>query len=560
MKYTYTKAPVADNMVNDSLVKSMNPILVQALIKRGINTPEKVRQTLFSTIQDVVEDTGIKDMDKALDILTAAIENGDEIVVYRDYDCDGITAGAICLESLAYLGAKASQYANDRNVDGYGLCVNGIRNIIESRPNTKIILTVDNGIMAHEGIAFAREQGLTIIVTDHHEQGSTLPPAHAIIDPKRHDDNYHFSELCGAGVAFKVMVALCKRMNKSLDPIMDTLDLVSLATVGDVVPLISENRVLVKEGLIRISSRKRPFFAALASIFQTNSITAQSSLGFKFVPSVNAVSRMGLDTNLVVEAMIEKNLDEAVKAAQWLVDTNEARKALTTETCALVEADVEKELEANPNAPFIIVADNRVTSGIAGIVAGRLKETFARPCAVLTEASPGVLKGSVRGVDGFNLKEALDNVPEGILAGYGGHAKAAGLTVMVENLEPLKESLMTQANNHFAGQAFQEFVELDYILEEEECSISLVETLSMLEPCGEGFSPPLFGLKAGATSFKTMGSEQQHVKYTTARGTTIIEWSGAEKAHNAKTLPSKFIGVPQINMWQNTATIQFLCK
>ena len=539
----------------DEELKHVNPVCLDVLCHRGFTTNDQIRGILFPSYQNAIRPLDCKDKESAIRCLANAIKSGLKIVVYRDYDVDGISAGALAVETLAALGAKVRHYANEREVDGYGICKNGIDIILQRWPDTKVILTVDNGIVANEAIAYAVDKGLTVVVTDHHEPGAELPAAAAaVVDLKRKDEVYPYHDLCGCGLIFRIMLDLYRYMKRDPSPVFKTVDLVAFATVADVVPLIGENRALVKEGLQLIESGQRPFFKALATVFDVTEISARYTLAFQFVPTVNSLSRLGSDTDQAVEAMLSSDYDFVETKVKEFQAINKQRKEDTKRQVELAIEMVDK----NSTDSAIVICGSEFSAGIVGIIAGRLKEEFWKPVIVLSDAGDGTMHGSGRSIDEFELKEALDKCSS-LLMGYGGHTKAAGLTVSTANFEAFKDKFISLANRALAGKDLRPTVELATVLSEDSLTEQLVRDLSILEPYGEGFLEPVFGLTAQPDSVRYMGSENQHVKFTCSKSQlAIIAWNEAEKIRRRTALPRKFIGKPSLNVWKGNVSVQFI--
>ena len=539
----------------DEELKHVNPVCLDVLCHRGFTTNDQIRGILFPSYQNAIRPLDCKDKESAIRCLANAIKSGLKIVVYRDYDVDGISAGALAVETLAALGAKVRHYANEREVDGYGICKNGIDIILQRWPDTKVILTVDNGIVANEAIAYAVDKGLTVVVTDHHEPGAELPAAAAaVVDLKRKDEVYPYHDLCGCGLIFRIMLDLYRYMKRDPSPGFKTVDLVAFATVADVVPLIGENRALVKEGLQLIESGQRPFFKALATVFDVTEISAHYTLAFQFVPTVNSLSRLGSDTDQAVEAMLSSDYDFVETKVKEFQAINKQRKEDTKRQVELAIEMVDK----NSTDSAIVICGSEFSAGIVGIIAGRLKEEFWKPVIVLSDAGDGTMHGSGRSIDEFELKEALDKCSS-LLMGYGGHTKAAGLTVSTANFEAFKDKFISLANRALAGKDLRPTVELATVLSEDSLTEQLVRDLSILEPYGEGFLEPVFGLTAQPDSVRYMGSENQHVKFTCSKSQlAIIAWNEAEKIRRRTALPRKFIGKPSLNVWKGNVSVQFI--
>ncbi len=558
MKYTYTPTTPSEAL-QEQCKDLLSPLALSILSNRGLQSYEEVKAFVTSDLDLVTSRTNLLDMDKGTALIREAIEAKSRIVVYRDYDCDGITSGSIMVETLSALGAVVTHYANQRTVDGYGLKENGIRTIMEKYPDTKVILTVDNGISAFAGIAYAKSIGLTVVVTDHHESGEQLPDADAIINPKRQGESYPFPEICGATVAFKFMIHLYRSMGKDIQPVLDCLDLVALATIADVMPLLDENRSIVREGMKLITQGKRPFFQAMNMVSGGDMTSARSLLGFGYGPMVNAISRMEEDTDVVVKGMLSKELPEAFEVAYTLKFNNEERKRITREHDKRVSAEVAELIANNPALPAVVLWDDTIPSGIVGIIAGRIMNEFYRPCVILCEASPGLLKGSIRGIEGMNIKDVLDLIPKDVLSEYGGHAKAAGLSLKIENFDAFQDWFCRLTLEAFDGNLPIEERKIDALLAGADCTLETLEELQALEPFGEKFPEALFGLTTEISDFNTMGAEQQHLKFIPKDyDFQILKWFGAEDYTPGSPLPSKFVGTLSSNTFREEQRVQFM--
>lgn len=556
-RYTYTPVSLPREMLQDAQLRLIHPTILSILYKRGYNTVAKLKDALFGDPNAIIHRREMLGVASAVVLLKKAIENRERIIIYRDYDCDGIAAGAVSMECLLGLGAVVDHYANIRGIDGYGMCPAGVDSILSKWPDTKVILTVDNGIVAHEGIRHAKAAGLTVIVTDHHEPGETLPAADAIVDPKQDGETYPYKHLCGAGVIFKLMLALYAELGKHIAPVMATLDIVALATVADVVPLTGENRDIVKAGLQLINEGKRPFFAAMLDKLGEANLNAHFGVAFLLAPMVNSVSRLDGDTQFVVDMMISHDGALLKDQVEELYAMNVKRKEITNREMALVDEVFPSQASASDSA--IIIREDSLTEGVIGILAGRLKQAYNRPCIVFTMNDKGLLKGSARGCDGFELKKALDMLPDGLLTAYGGHSKAAGITLKPDKYEDFKRAFIALTDSAFAGSSFVECQELDAVLEESGCTKEFVEELQRLEPFGEGFPVPVFGLKARPTSVFYMGENQKHVKYVTENHLAVIQWNQGDAARKRESYPNKFVGTLSLNVWKNTVSVQFIC-
>lgn len=555
MKYTYNKIE-RPAVPLPARLAAVDPICLDILYSRGIRTPEEMENFLFpSLLKQLKSHPPMVDMDKAVTILKNVVANKYPVTIYHDYDVDGVTAGVTALSGLTQLGVPVNHYCNDRIIGGFGINAAGVDEIMSKYPETKVLLTVDNGIAGNEGVARAKALGLTVIVTDHHEPGSELPAADAVIDHKRLDElPEQDKNCCGAGVIWKVLLELYIDLGRDVGPVMDLLDIVALGTVADVVPLVGDNRVIVQEGLKRINAGSRPFFRSCMEILEKDYIDAMT-VAFRIAPMINAVSRMGNDASQLIDLFLETKPDQLRAGIIALDEINEARKEETRR-----EADLAKSLVGEDPSGAIIFNHESLHEGIVGIVAGQLKEEFSLPAVVLAKDKDGNWKGSARSPEGFMLKDALDQCAEYLLS-YGGHAKAAGLTVRASDLDKFKEKLTRLAVDAAGEKGFETAVSIDAVLSAEDYTEEMVRHLNILEPFGEGFPRPLFGLVvSNITDTRFMGQEEQHVKYHDESGLDVIQWNKGEQAKTRKTPPKKFVGFPGLNVFRGTTTVQFIAE
>lgn len=559
-EYEYKRVEVSEELKKNEKLRHLHPIALQILVNRGYDSEEKIMSHLYGKLETVLEKTNMVDCDKGVERLRKAVESGEHIEIYRDYDCDGCCSGAIAVECLRKLGANVTHFANNRVKDGYGMCDAGIDRILARNPQVSLIVTVDNGIAALQQIDYAVSRGLDVIVTDHHTPGEVLPRALAVIDPKREDEVVKFRDLCGAGVIFKVMIALYRSMGRDVAPVLESLDLVALATVADVVTMEEENRILVREGISVMEHGNRLFFRALCEQKGIAHISADSEIGFQIAPVVNAVSRMAWDTDLVVDAFLSEDKELVWNRVFDFIQLNDQRKELTTN--AFREAEelmAEKGIDPEKDC-CILLSTPSVASGLVGLVSGRLTSEYYKISGVFHETPEGVLKGSMRGVDGFHIKLALDKISEGLLLSHGGHSKAAGLTLLPENFEQFEKEFQALVLEAFPEGKIESVRTLDVTMEDGECTVEMVEGLRALEPFGENFYAPLFGVKTSGTRVSFMGKERQHVKYVSDMNTSFLRWNYGEKARRRRSLPSRFIGSVSLNEFRGNVTVQFYCE
>lgn len=559
MSYIYQDITLDDSLKNDPFLSTLPPVLVEILVGRGIDTVEKIQQFLCGSLEDFLRDVSMKDSDKAIEILKNALDLGEKIAIYRDYDCDGCSSAAIAVESLVALGGKVIHYGNERSVDGYGICKNGIEQIMRYQPDVKVIVTVDNGIVAFEAIKFAKSLGLKVIVTDHHEMGEDLPVADAVVDPKRRDEFSTFRDLCGAGVIFKVMIGLYQSLGRDLTPVLRTIDLVALATVADIMPLVGENRILVREGITLMNQMQRPFFAEVVKQQRLKGISAHSEVGFQIGPLINAPSRMGGDVSVAVAAMLAASGRDLEHQVGYLKSLNDSRKKLTEQAHEKARKEMEaQEIDPDKTEALLLVCPD-ISEGLVGLVAGRLMNRHHKIVGIFHQNEQGFLKGSMRGVDGFHLKEALDQISEGTLLQYGGHAKAAGLSLKPENFEQFSLEFKGIVQKSFPNGIGDKEIRVDARLEELDCTVALADCLKKLEPFGEGFRPPILELNMNIQEVKYMGNDQQHVAYVGESGLRALRWNYGEQERENPNIDGVLYGTVEENHWNGRVSPQFKC-
>lgn len=559
MPYTYKKTEIPSDWLAAPSLMGVDPLALEILAARGIKTVQEAKDILFPSFKIVVENTEIKDMDKLVEKLEQAIYEKLPITVYQDYDVDGCMACAVMVENLRRFGGIVHYYGNDRFVDGYGMCPHGVDSLMKKFPDTKIILTVDNGIVAFDGIERANELGLTVLVTDHHEPGENLPAAYAVVDPKRKDETYPFHDLCGTGLALKTMIALSKKMKRDLNLVTQSADMAALATVADVVPMVGENRAIVKYGLQLINDGVRPAFRVLNSVKKISHVTAHETLAFTYAPMINAVSRMGKDTSRIVRMFLTDNISKLEDDVLWLDDINEMRKSETKQEMKYAEEIIQQKGFDKDHLPSsVVVFHPSFQEGIVGIVAGKIKGAYNCPTVVFAPADNGMIKASARSTPGLDIKQAFDSMAD-IMVNYGGHAMAAGLTIMEKDYQEFCDRFEEIVKRDMDVTKNVKTTPIDVVVQAKDLKEETVRDLSVLEPYGEGFPEPLLGLVANVDSVRYMGTEQQHVKYIdSSADVSIITWNGAEAAKNRTSFPKKFVGHVSLNEFRGIVSVQMI--
>ena len=474
----------------------ISPRLACLIRNRDVIGEEAVDRYLNGTISDLYDGMLMKDMDKAIDILKEKILEDKKIRVIGDYDIDGVNATYILLEGLERLGANVDSDIPDRISDGYGLNRHLVERAYEAGVDT--LITCDNGIAAADEIAYGKEMGMTVIVTDHHEvpfdehdgeKRYRIPPADAVMDPKQPDCLYPFKGLCGAAVAYKLMEALWESMGKDSADLDDLIENVAIATIGDVMDLEDENRIFVKEGLQMLRRTKNPGLKALIECtgIDKNSLNSYH-IGFVLGPCINASGR--LDTaKRALELLRAGTQKEADILAGDLKALNDSRKDMTEEAVKQAEEQVETTTISKDKVLVVYLPDCH--ESLAGIVAGRIRENYYKPVFVLTDAEEGV-KGSGRSIDGYHMYEELNKCKE-LLTKFGGHRLAAGLSLPKENVGKFREMLNKKCT--LTEEEMKEKVTIDMEMPFGCVTEGLVKELELLEPFGKGNTKPVFAAR-----------------------------------------------------------------
>lgn len=470
--------------ITDAL--GIDPLTARLLANRGANTVEKARECLSGTMADLHDPALLKDADKLVTLLAAALERGEKIAVSSDYDADGIFSGTILKTALERLGAEVRVYTPDRITEGYGMN----RRIVEDVKafGAGVIITCDNGISAYDAVDYAKSLGMTVLVTDHHEQPAAgIPAADAVVDPKQEGDAYPFPGICGAFVAYKLMCLLYRRLGRLQAETDDLIPYAAIATVTDVMDLVDENRILVREGLKMLEKTAQPGLRAMitAAGLEGRKLTAYH-LGFVLGPCFNAAGRLE-NVDIVQQLLAAGSVGEAMPFAQKLQDLNSLRKALTEEGCRAARDAIANEGFENDRILTVHLPD--VHESVAGIVAGRLKEEFHRPVLVITGRGTAC-KGSGRSIEAYDMFAHMEACGE-LFSRFGGHAMAAGFSLPEENIGVLRKTL-----NEGSGLTDDDLlptVQLDAAMPPEYATPELIREWDGLGPFGTGFARPLFG-------------------------------------------------------------------
>lgn len=511
MKRWVTAKPNLETVRSLARSCGFTPLAAAALCARGIDTPEAARAFLETDPAKLHDPMLLPDMAKARDTIRRAIEQGKKIAVFGDYDVDGVTSTCVMTRVLRSLGADVRHYIPDRLSEGYGLSMGAMDRLAQD--GIGLIVTVDSGVSAFEEIARARELGMEVVVTDHHECREELPDANAVVNPKRADSIYPFAELAGVGVAFKLASALAGD-GQQRAVLEQYADLVALGTVADVMPLVGENRIIVAAGLRRMAETQNVGLSMLLheSGQQGKRLTA-STVSFILAPRINAAGRLG-HADMAAELFLTDDPRRAQTLAMALCEQNKQRQA--TENQILEQALQKLRREYDPlEDQVIVLAGEEWHHGVIGIVSSRICDRYACP-TVLIALEDGIGKGSGRSVKGFNLYEALcDSAP--LLERFGGHELAAGLTIREENIQQFHENMEVWAREHVNPQELMPILHIDCPIAPEFISTEATRGLDVLEPFGMGNPQPVFSMCDLLVEEITPISSDRHVRLTLSK-------------------------------------------
>ncbi|SUN49836.1 single-stranded-DNA-specific exonuclease RecJ [Streptococcus dysgalactiae subsp. dysgalactiae] len=528
--------------------KGLSLTAAQLIYERGIRTEEALDEFLTADLSQLHDPYLLHDMEKAVLRIRQAIEDGEQILIYGDYDADGMTSASIVKEALDMMGAEPLVYLPNRFTDGYGPNQSVYKYFIEQEA-VSLIITVDNGVAGHEAISYAQVQGIDVIVTDHHSLPEELPEAFAIIHPEHPDADYPFKHLAGCGVAFKLATALLESLPT------DCLDLVAIGTIADMVSLTGENRVLVKNGLTMLKHTERVGLQELMSLspIDLDQFT-EDAVGFQIAPQLNALGRLD-NPNPAIELLTGFDDQEAQAIALMIKEKNEERKALVQDIFDQAMAMVD------PQKPVQVLAQAGWHPGVLGIVAGRIMEAIGQTVIVLA-IDNGFAKGSARSLEAINIFEAL-NGNRDLFTAFGGHAGAAGMTLPVDNLEALSDLLCQFVIEHGLDQTAKNTLTIDERLSLEDLSLDTLKSLDKLAPYGMDHPKPIFYVKdIKVSQARTMGQDQSHLKFKVSQGKTsfdVLAFGQGSQLQDFQQATGLELAVTlSVNHWNGNISLQLM--
>lgn len=536
--------------------------VAQLLAIRGINTFQDAKKFFRPSLNQLHDPFLMKGMDDGSDRLASAIRSGEKVVVYGDYDVDGTTATAIVYSFLKNFGLQVRYYIPHRFKEGYGIGADGID--FASKNEATLIVSVDCGITAVDETEYARSKGIDLIICDHHNAGEVIPNAVAVLDPKQPGCPYPFKGLSGAGVGFKLVQATLMRLGLQPDVAHPYLDLVAISIASDIVPIVDENRILMREGLLRINAEPRPGIKALLDrIKLRDSQISTSHIVFSLGPRINAAGRMG-DAAVAVSLLISENEEEARGYADKLEKINFLRRDTDSKTMDQALEQLEQRIDSDSYS-CLVLHDPDWHLGVIGIVASRLVDIYCRPTIMLSTVD-GLIKGSARSINGFNIYDALKQC-EDLLVQFGGHKYAAGLTIAEDQLESFKGRFQEITGEMLSEADFKPELKIDTELPFSEINPRFWKLLKQFEPFGPNNLKPVFVSRNVKVAGRLSIVGQGHLKLKMRQnGTGALDAIGfnlkkfADPLRNAGSDPIDVAYTLEENTWNNKTSLQIRIK
>jgi len=516
----------------------MSPILADLLIQRGIKTESAAKRFFRPMLNELIDPFLMNDMDVAVDRLNDAMGRKERIMVYGDYDVDGCTAVALVYKFLQQFYSNIEYYIPDRYEEGYGISKKGLD--IAAEHGVKLIIVLDCGIKAVKEIDYARTLDIDVVICDHHVPDDELPPAVAILNPKREDSTYPYDQLCGCGVGFKYMQAFAKNNGIPFSRLIPLLDFCAVSIAADIVPVTGENRILAFHGLKQLNLNPS---VGLKSIIEICGLTGReltmSDIVFKIGPRINASGRMQNGTE-AVDLLVERDFQKALAEATHINKYNEQRKDVDKQMTEEANQIVEK-LESQKHHSSIVLYDENWKKGVVGIVASRLTELYFRPTVVLTR-SGDLATGSARSVAGYDIYEAVKSCRD-ILENFGGHTYAVGLSLKIENIPEFRRRFQAYVNEHIQPEQTEATLDIDGVIDFKDITKKLQNDLKKFAPHGPGNEKPLFctrNVYDYGTS-KVVGRQQEHIKLelVDSRSSNVMNGIAFGQSKAARYIKSK---------------------
>lgn len=539
----------------------VSPLIAQLLLNRGINEPQKAKDFLEPRLEQLHDPFLIQDMEKAVRRIEAAIQSGETVLIYGDYDVDGITSTALMIRVLIkFFPGRLLYYIPKRLEEGYGLHLSSLEKAVAK--GVRLIITVDCGISACDEAAYLKAQGVDLIVTDHHEPQSSLPDAYAIINPKLQGSRYPFTQLAGVGVSFKALQGLAKYHPELSQMLFENLDLVAFGTIADIVPLLEENRVLVKYGLQQLN---RTSNVGIKSLIEAAGLKGREinsgHIGYLLAPRINAAGRMG-NSSIGVKLFLTNDPDQGIQYARSLEKENQNRQEI--ENIVLEEAQAQIASEPGwADEHALVLAGEGWHLGVIGIVASRLVELYHKPVILFgMEGTDG--RGSGRSIPGFNLFMAIEQCSQ-YLTRFGGHEFAAGLSVTREAFPQFKEAFLKLAKEQIKPEDMQPVLKIESLIDLNQTTLDLARELMKLAPCGPSNPTPILGCEGiNLVDYRNVGESGKHLKVKVGNSDVIRDGIGFNLgAAYPELAAAREVDVAftlEENIWNGNSTVQLNLK
>ena len=534
----------------------LNKLLATILVNRNIIDEKNIEMFLKPTRNDFYNPFLISDMEKAVERIIKAIKEKENVTIYGDYDVDGITSITVLKSFLQDRGLEVSTYIPNRLDEGYGLNNSAIEKI--AKAGCQLMITVDCGISAIEEIEYANSLGIETVITDHHETVEELPNAFAVIDNKRKDSTYPFRELAGVGVVFKLIQAISIKLNLKEEEYLKYLDIVCIGTISDIVPLVDENRVITKLGLMLVKQTKNIGLRAILQVSGYSKIDS-NTISFGIAPRINACGRMGVAEE-ALELFLSKNVNQVNELARKLNERNRVRQETEKEIFESAKRQIEEKNLNQSNT--IVVAGENWHHGVIGIVSSKITDMYFKPSILLSFEKDGIGKGSGRSIPGFDLHDALMKCND-CIEKFGGHSMAIGITIKKENFEKLRDKLEKIAIEEHINEIVP-VIKIDAKVNLSEIDKDMVESLRQLEPFGEGNKMPIFAFKNLKIDSIRALSEGKHLKLTLKDNNFIVSAIGFNMGELVEDYrigdKVDIVGTLEINSFNGMDSIQINMK
>lgn len=537
------------------------PVVAALLVSRGYETKEKAEKFLYPSLEDLHDPYLLKDMDIAVKRILRAIDAGEKILIWGDYDVDGTTGTVVLRKGLEISGAKTNFHIPHRFTEGYGLNIENLEKAKER--GFSLIITVDTGSRAFEAAEWAGENGLDLIITDHHlaDDSKGNPEAVAVINPNQKGCNYPDKNLAGVGVAFKLVHALLRERGKE-KLVHGFLKMVAIGTIADIMNLTGENRAIVSLGLKDLPKAKNYGLRALMEVADCNSEMTSYDIGFRIAPRINAAGRMDA-ARQVVELFEAENFEKAREYAEVLDSRNRERQTIQRQISELALSEYVENGGSENQTHVAVIAGENWHRGVIGLASSRITEKIYRPSLVISMEN-GIGHGSARSIAGYHLLEGLDACAE-LFDKFGGHASACGFTIRSENIELLREKLNKHAKERLSDKDLIPEIKIDAQVSSQSLNLDLVESLKLLEPFGQGNPKPVFMTKDLILADEPFVMKEKHLKLklrdSQGKYFEAVWWDGVEKSKEQTLTPHTSIEIaytPEANAWKGNTRLQLV--